>query len=95
MSEETIIKDAIINVDNTETKYDTTNEKNILNEKDKGVNDIKMTRIIFALPGDNFSSKFLISWTSTISKIMEMRKYDILISPAYYLCLLLNYVYCL
>ena len=82
MSEETIIQDAIINVDNTETKYDTTNEKNILNEKDKGVNDIKMTRIIFALPGDNFSSKFLISWTSTISKIMEMRKYDILISPA-------------
>ena len=82
MSEETIIKDAIINVDNTETKYDTTNEKNILNEKDKDVNDIKMTRIIFALPGDNFSSKFLISWTSTISKIMEMRKYDILISPA-------------
>ena len=33
MSEETIIKDAIINVDNTETKYDTPNEKNILNEK--------------------------------------------------------------
>jgi len=42
----------------------------------------KLKRIIFALPGDNFSSKFLISWTSTISKVMDMRKYDILISPA-------------
>ena len=42
----------------------------------------KMKRVIFALPGDNFSSKFLISWTSTISKVMDTRKYDILISPA-------------
>jgi hypothetical protein len=44
--------------------------------------EVNLKRIIFALPGDNFSSKFLISWTSTISKVMDMRKYDILISPA-------------
>jgi hypothetical protein len=39
-------------------------------------------KIIFALPGDNFSSKFLIAWTSTISKIWETKRYDIMISPA-------------
>ena len=44
--------------------------------------DKKLKKIIFALPGDNFSSKFLISWTSTISKLWDMRKYEIMISPA-------------
>ena len=39
-------------------------------------------KIVFALPGDNFSSKFLISWTSTMSKLWETRRYDIMISPA-------------
>jgi hypothetical protein len=39
-------------------------------------------KIVFALPGDNFSSKFLVAWTATISKLWETRKYDIMISPA-------------
>jgi len=39
-------------------------------------------KIVFALPGDNFSSKFMISWTSTISKLWETKRYDIMISPA-------------
>ena len=39
-------------------------------------------KIVFALPGDNFSSKFLISWTATISKLWETRRYDIMVSPA-------------
>jgi hypothetical protein len=39
-------------------------------------------KIVFALPGDNFSSKFLISWTATMSKLWETRRYDIMISPA-------------
>ena len=39
-------------------------------------------KIVFALPGDNFSSKFLIAWTATISKLWETRRYDIMISPA-------------
>ena len=39
-------------------------------------------KIVFALPGDNFSSKFLISWSATISKLWETRRYDIMISPA-------------
>jgi hypothetical protein len=39
-------------------------------------------KIVFAIPGDNFSSKFLISWTATLSKLWETRRYDIMISPA-------------
>ena len=42
----------------------------------------KRKKVVFALPGDNFSSKFLISWTSTISKLWDNQKYDIMISPA-------------
>jgi hypothetical protein len=47
-----------------------------------GGNAVPLKKVIFALPGDNFSSKFLIAWTSTISKIWDMRKYEIMISPA-------------
>ena len=43
---------------------------------------MNVKKIVFALPGDNFSSKFLISWTATISKLWETRKYDIMLSPA-------------
>jgi hypothetical protein len=43
---------------------------------------VRRKKIVFALPGDNFSSKFLISWTSTISKLWDIQKYDIMISPA-------------
>jgi hypothetical protein len=42
----------------------------------------KVKKIVFAIPGDNFSSKFLIAWTATISKLWETRRYDIMISPA-------------
>lgn len=51
-------------------------ENTVLNEVPK------LKKIIFALPGDNFSSKFLIAWTATISKLWDMRKYDIMISPS-------------
>ena len=46
------------------------------------VEPIKVKKIVFAIPGDNFSSKFLIAWTATISKLWETRRYDIMISPA-------------
>jgi hypothetical protein len=42
----------------------------------------QVKKIVFALPGDNFSSKFLIAWTATISRLWETRRYDIMISPA-------------
>jgi hypothetical protein len=41
--------------------------------------DVKK-KIIFALPGDNFSSKFLLSWTATINALWESKKYDIVVS---------------
>ena len=37
-------------------------------------------KIIFGLPGDTFSSKFLLSWTATINALWESKKYDIIIS---------------
>ena len=43
---------------------------------------VPLKKIVFALPGDNFSSKFLIAWTATISRLWETRRYDIMISPA-------------
>jgi len=37
-------------------------------------------KIVFALPGDNFSSKFLLSWTATLNALWESKKYDLVIS---------------
>ena len=37
-------------------------------------------KIVFGLPGDNFSSKFLLSWTATINALWENKKYDIVVS---------------
>ena len=37
-------------------------------------------KIVFGLPGDNFSSKFLLSWTATINALWETKKYDIVVS---------------
>jgi hypothetical protein len=40
---------------------------------------ITKKKIIFGLPGDNFSSKFLLSWTATINALWESKKYDIIV----------------
>lgn len=37
-------------------------------------------KVVFALPGDNFSSKFLLSWTATLNALWESKKYDLVIS---------------
>jgi len=37
-------------------------------------------KIVFALPGDNFSSKFILSWTATLNSLWESKKYDIIVS---------------
>ena len=41
----------------------------------------KKKRVVIALPGDNFTSKFLISWTSALNVIWESQKYDLIVSP--------------
>ena len=38
-------------------------------------------KLILAIPGDNFSSKFILSWTSTLNTLWETGKYDIIIAP--------------
>jgi hypothetical protein len=55
----------------------------ITEEKEESpiVSENKKKKIIIALPGDSFSSKFLISWTSTLNTLWESGKYDIVISP--------------
>ena len=57
----------IINPDNVDTVATPT------------VSDSKK-KVVFALPGDVFSSKFLLSWTATINALWETKKYDIVIS---------------
>lgn len=46
------------------------------------IGDGKKKTVIIALPGDNFSSKFLVSWTNTLSVLMGSNKYNIVIAPA-------------
>ena len=38
-------------------------------------------KIVIGIPGNSFTSKFLISWTSTLNALWESGKYDIVISP--------------
>jgi hypothetical protein len=41
----------------------------------------KKKKVVLALPGDNFSSKFLIAWTSTLNILWESGKYDLIVAP--------------
>jgi len=41
----------------------------------------KKKKVIIAIPGDNFSSKFLVSWTSSLNALWESQRYDLIISP--------------
>jgi hypothetical protein len=46
--------------------------------------DDKATRkkkVVLAIPGDNFSSRFLVAWTSTLNVLWESQKYDLIVSP--------------
>jgi|TARA_B110000093_G_scaffold48007_1_gene51288 hypothetical protein len=43
--------------------------------------EIVKKKIVIGLPGNNFSSKFLISWTSTLNTLWETGKYDVVVSP--------------
>jgi hypothetical protein len=38
-------------------------------------------RVVIGLPGDSFSSKFLISWTGALNVLWESQKYDLIVSP--------------
>jgi len=55
--------------------------ENTISIDDKLTGTIKKKKVVIALPGDNFSSKFLISWTSALNVIWESQKYDLIVSP--------------
>jgi len=42
--------------------------------------EVKKKKVIIAVPGDNFSSKFLINWTNTIITLWSSQKYDVAIA---------------
>jgi hypothetical protein len=50
---------------------------------DNKVTDVvqKKKKVVIGIPGDNFSSKFLVSWTSALNVLWETQKYDLIISP--------------
>lgn len=41
----------------------------------------KKKKIILGLPGDNYSSKFMVSYTATLNYLWDTGKYDIVVSP--------------
>ncbi len=43
--------------------------------------EIKKKKVVIGLPGNSFSSKFIVSWTSSLNTLWEMNKYDIVVSP--------------
>ena len=43
--------------------------------------EIKKKRVVIGLPGNTFSSKFIVSWTSSLNTLWETNKYDIIVSP--------------
>ena len=43
----------------------------------------KIPTVVFCIPGGTFSNHFLLSWTDTISKIIGLQKYKILVSNHY------------
>jgi len=40
-------------------------------------------KVIIGLPGNTFSDRFMISWTSTIVDLLKDGEYDVLLSPGY------------
>lgn len=70
-------KNIIINEENKEKKNVTINE----DKNEVKTIETKKKKIIIGLPGDHFSSKFIISWTSTLNTLWESGKYDVIISP--------------
>lgn len=43
-------------------------------------------RVILAVPGDSFTSKFLLSWTRTLNALWSSAKYELIIAPGVSSC---------
>ena len=57
------------------------NKINLNNQQPQQQVQSNKKKVIIGIPGDNFSSKFLISWTATLNALWESSKYDIVIAP--------------
>jgi len=66
-TEETILRNEIIN---DEIVKETSNEV-----------QVKKKRVIIGLPGDNFSSRFLMTWSNALANLWFSNKYEIVIAP--------------
>lgn len=42
---------------------------------------IKKKKVVIGLPGNQYSSKFLVSWTTALNTLWELGKYDVVVSP--------------
>jgi hypothetical protein len=62
---------------NTSTPMNTDDNNSVVID-DKAT---KKKKVVLAIPGDNFSSRFLVAWTSTLNVLWESQKYDLIISP--------------
>ena len=43
----------------------------------------RLPRVIFGIPGNTFSDKFLLSWSQTLAQLIKSNKYEFLMSPGY------------
>ncbi len=50
------------------------------------VQEIRKKKVIIAIPGDNFTNKFLLSWTRTLNVLWSSSKYDVIIAPGVSSC---------
>lgn len=62
---------------NTNTPMNTDDNNSVVID-DK---ETKKKKVVLAIPGDNFSSRFLIAWTSMLNVLWDSKKYDLIISP--------------
>ncbi len=57
-------------------------ENEIITESPQTVTVPKKKKVIIALPGDNFSSKFMVSWSNALATLWMSDKYEIAVAPA-------------
>ena len=61
---------------NTSTPMNTDDNSVVIDDK-----VTKKKKVVLAIPGDNFSSRFLVAWTSTLNVLWDTQKYDLIVSP--------------
>ena len=52
----------------------------------KTVEEPRKKKVIIAIPGDNFTNKFLLSWTRTMNVLWTCGKYEVIIAPGVSSC---------